>query len=89
MGFGITEENLVAYEPVPVADTFVTGMLPVEDLGGLFRITLFSDRRDAAGGTERMIVSRLLMSRQTLESWSLAVFKALGEAEQRAGLAQH
>lgn len=56
--------DAIVTDPFGVAETFVTGMLPIEDLGGLVRITLYSERGVPDGIREKVIVARLLMTRQ-------------------------
>lgn len=58
----------VITDPFGVAETFVTGMLPIEDLGGLMRITLYSERVATDGVPEKVIVTRLVMSRECFDS---------------------
>lgn len=66
------EDEPIAYEPVPVTDTFVTGMLPVEDRGGVMRLTLVADRIDGRGAIERTIVARLVMGREAMVECGLS-----------------
>ena len=66
MGMRRSDDTPLAYEPMPIPETFVTGSLPSETIGELVRLTLFSDRMDGVGGTERIIVARLLLSKRTL-----------------------
>ncbi len=58
----MTEEP-TAFEPIPVLDTFVTGMLPPEEHGGVVRLTLIADRLDGRGASERTIVARIVMGK--------------------------
>lgn len=85
MGQSIAEDDLVAFEPMPVPDTFVTGMLPVEDLAGLMRVTLYADRSDGSGGLERMIVARLVLARSTFVDCLFISERAVsGDSKRRA-----
>ena len=69
MGCTLAEDQLIAFEPVPISDVFVTGLLPVEDQGGYLRLTFIADRKDGRGGVERVIVSRLIVGRHVFEQF--------------------
>ena len=56
--------SLIAYEPIPIADTFATGLMPVETVGPLMRLTFYTDRKDPSGAIERCIVARILADRR-------------------------
>ncbi len=74
------EEEPIAYEPTPIPDTVVTGAMPVEALGGLVRLTFYSDRRDGFGTPERTIVARLVLARSALAEILSAVHAPSEEA---------
>jgi len=78
-------EEPTAYEPMPVPDTFVTGVLPIEDLGGLLRVTLYADAHDQRGAVDRRIVSRLILPRDAFASLTRKP-KLASEVESAAGV---
>lgn len=74
--------NLILSEPAIVPEVFVTGLADAEDLGdGNFRFVLYSRQKsfhDYAGGTELVIVARLIMPAAAVMESIQMTMKALG-----------
>lgn len=67
--------NLPVIEPIAVPDTFVSGVLSVDDLGGdLFRVTAYAIQR-CPDGECAVIVSRHVMHATTMHEGSMEVHR--------------
>jgi hypothetical protein len=75
-----TDGPPVLIEPVPIAETFATGILPPEDHGTHFRVVVF-DQRYILGGDalERFVVGRLVFSKPGFYSALRVARKAVGD----------
>jgi hypothetical protein len=67
-------------EPTIVQDVFLTGVIP-EDLGENMRFTGFCQQNSfVAGGIEYVVVSRIIMPKQSIMASIKATMQAMGIA---------
>lgn len=65
-------------EPVPIFETFCSGIAEVTDLGAAVRVTCWVDRPVVGtSATERAVVARLILTREAAKSLSLGLGLAL------------
>lgn len=72
--------NAVYTEPIAVADTFVSGLADIEDLGdGNYRLTFFARRKSLDYHTaECEVVSRIIMPSSAVMATVKATMIAMG-----------
>jgi len=72
-------------EPFAIQDVFCTGLVRVERLGPVRRLVFYSTTTGYAGGTERHVVSKLVMTAEVMQQIAVLLFadhpdKVLDEA---------
>lgn len=74
-------------EPVPIFETFVTGVAEARDCGDFVRVTFFVDRPvTGTPETERAVVARLIVPRGSYET-VLSRLDLAGRAPQQLAVA--
>lgn len=75
--------NAPISEPIAVPDTYVSGIAHIEQMGGgLMRFTLFAGHHNLSDNEpERVIVSRIIMTKEDVKKAMLAVELALAGIE--------
>jgi hypothetical protein len=69
-------------EIVPIQDVFCSGLGAIERLeGGLFRFWIFVTHRSDEDGVEKIVVSKLVMSKVALPELAQKVAAAVAEEE--------
>lgn len=70
----MSERSGALIEPAVVPDVFVSGAVAIEDVGGVYRLILYADQRSMFDGSrERAIVSRLILTWDTMVSLGAAL----------------
>lgn len=74
-------------EPTIIPDTYASGLSHIEDLGdGMWRLTFFAKQESIYGGTEYVVVCRLIGTTQSMLNGVKTIMQSLGRRCCGAGL---